>query len=64
MTPMTYEEWCSSQDQYNLSVICESHDRAIQRQRYEAYLAAMSFIRTQIGGRPHAAITSAVAHTA
>jgi hypothetical protein len=60
MTPMTYQEWCSSPDHDSLSTIRKSHDPVVLRQRYEAYLAATAFIRSQIGGLPYAAVERAI----
>lgn len=44
MTPMTFTEWRATED--------TTMSADYLRQRYEAYLSGVAFIRSQIGGLP------------
>ena len=44
MEPLTYTEWRATEDR--------TEDTARQRERYQAYVAGVNFIRSQIGGLP------------
>lgn len=44
MTPITFDQWCAE----NGSGI----DHSTREQRYQAYVAGVNFIRSQIGGMP------------
>ena len=46
MTPMSYSQWSATEDR--------REDIATLRRRYEAYLSAMAFIRSQCGALPAA----------
>jgi hypothetical protein len=47
MDPLTYSEWCATEER--------SEDPVRRRERYRAYVAGVIFIRSQIGGLPRAA---------
>jgi len=47
MEPLSYSEWCATEDRIE--------DPVRRRERYQAYLAGVIFIRSQIGGLPGAA---------
>jgi len=44
MEPLSYSEWCTTEERIE--------DPVRQRERYEAYVAGVMFIRSQIGGLP------------
>jgi len=47
MEPLSYSEWCATEERIE--------DPVRQRARYQAYLAGVAFIRSQIGGLPRGA---------
>lgn len=51
MTPMTFDEWCATDG--------NGIDNTKRDQRYQAYVAGVDFIRSQIGGMPP--VTSQIA---
>jgi hypothetical protein len=47
MEPLSYSEWCATEERID--------DPVRRRERYQAYLAGVHFIRSQIGGLPRPA---------
>jgi len=47
MDPLTYSEWCATEE--------GTEDPVRRRARYQAYVAGVIFIRSQIGGLPRSA---------
>ena len=46
MEPLSYTEWCATEERIE--------DPVRRRERYQAYVAGVTFIRSQIGGLPRA----------